>query len=204
MMSRLYERLVWLLELLPYAIRHTGYKARSRHELANHATAVRTLEIAKAQGIRSPRTIIDVGCRDGDFSCWWHRAFPKARVIAVDMDECFPSFADFKITTKLTSDNTLDDRLDVRSLMQPIWIKVDVEEYTLDALKGAAELLRNAECVQVEVWGGVGDSEDFIGQPMGVFAFMAEQGFVCRCVSAGWLVKRPYSTTDWLFWRKAK
>jgi FkbM family methyltransferase len=91
----------------------------------------------------------------------------------------------------------LDDYRATRGLPWPDLVKLDVQGYELEALKGGIECLKSAKAVLTEV----SFAEFYKGQPTfeDVVRFMADNGFRLHAVSATTPVGKPLFQTDVLF-----
>jgi FkbM family methyltransferase len=87
----------------------------------------------------------------------------------------------------------LDSVLKGEGFRRPELIKIDVQGYELEVLKGGREALRAAEAVAMEV----SLLELYKGNPLlhEVIAFMHERGFQCYDIPA--LMRRPSDRTLW-------
>jgi FkbM family methyltransferase len=88
---------------------------------------------------------------------------------------------------------TLDGILSRQDFRRPEFIKIDVQGYELEVLKGGAEALVSAEAVLLEV----SLLEVYKGNPLihEVIPFMHERGFQCYDIPA--LMRRPSDGTLW-------
>jgi FkbM family methyltransferase len=95
----------------------------------------------------------------------------------------------------------LDDYRTAHQLSLPDMIKLDVQGYELEALKGGAQCLRSAKAVLMEV----SFVELYHGQPLfaDVVRFMADHGFRMHAVSIATPVGKPLLQTDVLFLQAA-
>jgi FkbM family methyltransferase len=91
----------------------------------------------------------------------------------------------------------LDDYRAAQQLPWPDLIKLDVQGYELEALKGGIDCLKSAKAVLAEV----SFVEFYEGQPLfdDVVRFMADMGFRLHAVSATTPVGKPLLQTDVLF-----
>ena len=88
---------------------------------------------------------------------------------------------------------TLDDLQAQRGFPAPDFIKLDVQGYELEVLKGAVRALASAEAVQMEInlipiYDGAPLAHDAVG-------YMAERGF--RVYDIGDFFRRPYDKALW-------
>lgn len=88
----------------------------------------------------------------------------------------FEEVTDLRKTITALPMTRIDDLSQVRSLPRPLFLKLDVQGYELEVLKGAAETLASAEVVLMEV----ALLPYNVGAPLmtEVIAFMKERGFV--------------------------
>lgn len=88
---------------------------------------------------------------------------------------------------------TLDDQLNMRGIKKVDFIKLDVQGYELEVLKGATNSLSKAEVVLMEV----SLIEINKGAPLiaEVMSFMNNKGFVCYDVCS--IVRRPLDNALW-------
>jgi FkbM family methyltransferase len=95
----------------------------------------------------------------------------------------------------------LDDYRTAHQLSLPDMIKLDVQGYELEALKGGLQCLKSARAVLMEV----SFVEFYRGQPLfeDVVCFMADHGFRLHAVSVTTPVGKPLVQTDVLFLQAA-
>ncbi len=88
---------------------------------------------------------------------------------------------------------TLDSVLRQQGFRQPEFIKIDVQGYELEVLRGGRETLNAAEAIVMEV----SLLELYKGNPLlhEVVAFMHERGFLCYDIPT--LMRRPKDRTLW-------
>ncbi|WP_338763946.1 FkbM family methyltransferase [Bernardetia sp. ABR2-2B] len=91
----------------------------------------------------------------------------------------------------------LDNYIKEKNIPQPDFIKLDIQGYELEALKGAENAMKNAKYVFIEV----SLEEFYIGQPLlhDVVAFMAEHNFYATALKKQTHVGQRLYQTDILF-----
>lgn len=91
----------------------------------------------------------------------------------------------------------LDEYIKEKNIPQPDFIKLDIQGYELEALKGAKEAMNHAKYIFIEV----SLEEFYIGQPLlhEVVAFMAEHDFYATALKKETHVGKRLYQTDILF-----
>lgn len=145
-----------------YAFEPLRNPIRKFDELFSGDSQVRLFPFAL--GSQSGETMMHVSRRDDSSSLLpigeeQSRIFPKTQEIGVDIIQL----------------KTLDEVLTGTNLKRPVLLKIDVQGYELEVLKGARELLKKIDIVYIEC----SFKELYINQPLitEVMQFLFENGF---------------------------
>jgi FkbM family methyltransferase len=196
-------------------VNRAGYEIRKRQPAASHLRPLGDQDSVfadfKARGF-DPALIFDIGAAGGTWTEAVRPIFPKARFVtvepreigfeptiraAVGAEEGTATLTDWEtgstlLTTEPAAGNkyqvplTTLDRL-AGQFGMPDLVKLDVEGFELEALKGAGDLLGHTELFVIEI-----ALYRFSGRPMihEVVPFMADRGYFVYDVAG--FIRRPF------------